>query len=370
MRVTRMAAVGAVAAAVLLTFQLPGTSAGATHSDPNSAQNIDQPLRALTVRHDLRVGTAVNMDAMAADPVYNARVGTEFNTVTPENVMKWGEVEKVQGAPDYSQGDALVAFARAHGQKVRAHTLVWHNQLPTWLTDGVTAGTITDAQLRTILRNHIFSEAGHFRGKIWQWDVFNEVLDNNGVPNDFWTQHLGTGIIADAFRWAHAADPHALLFYNDFNIEFNGAKHDGAVALIKSLVQQHVPIDGVGIQGHLGIQFGLPDVPGLSTNVHHFSDLNLAVAFTELDVRMVLPNDNIKAQAQAQGYNVYFQVCLLNPRCLSVTVWGFTDKYSWIPGVFTGQGAANLLDENFNAKPAYQAVRTVLAMSTGTHHRF
>jgi len=365
-----MAAVGAVAAAVLLTFQLPGSSAGANHPDPNSAQNIDQPLRALTGKHDLRVGTAVNMDAMAADATYNARVGTEFNTVTPENVMKWGEVEKVQGAPDYSQGDALVSFARAHGQLVRGHTLVWHNQLPTWLTDGVTAGTITDAQLRTILRDHIFSEAGHFRGKIWQWDVFNEVLDNNGVPNDFWTQHLGVGIIADAFRWAHLADPHALLFYNDFNIEFTGPKHDGAVALVKSLKQQHVPINGVGIQGHLGIQFGLPDVPGLSTNVHHFSDLNLAVAFTELDVRMVLPNDNIKTQAQAQGYNLYFQVCLLNPRCLSITVWGFTDKYSWIPGVFTGQGAANLLDENFNGKPAYQAVRTVLAMSVGTRHRF
>jgi len=321
----------------------------------------------------------VNMDALANDPVYNARVGSEFNSVTPENVMKWDTIEPTQGTLNFAPGDTLIQFAKDHHQKVRGHALVWHNQIPSWLTTGVNNNTISDTQLREILRQHITDEASHFRGKIWQWDVVNEALNDNGAPANFWVQHLGAGIIADAFRWAHKADPKALLFYNDFNIEFTGPKHTGAVALVKSLVDQHVPINGVGIQGHLGIQFGLPDTPGLSANYKDFTDLGLLVATTELDVRMFLPNDNVKAQAQAQGYSMETQVCLLNPRCISITVWGFTDKYSWIPGFFTGdpnanppvpgQGAACLLDENFNIKPGYQAMRTALAMSTGPHHR-
>ncbi|HEV7897751.1 MAG TPA: endo-1,4-beta-xylanase [Planosporangium sp.] len=371
MKMARFATVGAVAAAVLLTFQLPGASADEPGRG-DRAQPIDQSLRALGNRHDLRIGTAVDMAALSGDGPYRDRVGTEFSTVTAENVMKWETIEPKRGSFDFSAADQLVDFARQHGQKVRGHTLVWHNQLPKWLTDGVADGSITADQLRGILREHIFAEAGHFRGKIWQWDVVNEAINDDGTPRDsIWRQKLGPDYLADAFRWAHEADPHALLFYNDYNIEFTGAKHDAAVALVRSLKARGVPIHGVGMQGHLGLQYGLPDVATLSANVKQFTDPGLAVAFTEVDVRMPLPTDNYKSQAQAQGYSIVTQTCLLNPRCLSLTVWGYTDKYSWIPGWFTNppQGAANLLDESFQAKPAYQAVRTVLAMSTGPRHR-
>ncbi|MGC9671254.1 endo-1,4-beta-xylanase [Planosporangium sp. 12N6] len=371
MKMTRSAAAGAVAAAVLLTLQLPGAAVGGSVGG-DRAQPVDQSLRALGNRHDLRIGTAVDMAALASDGTYRDRTAAEFSTVTPENVMKWEVVEPQRGSFDFSAADRLVDFARQHGQKVRGHTLLWHNQLPKWLTDGVADGSITADQLRTILRDHIFAEAGHFRGRIWQWDVVNEAINDDGtMRNTIWLQKLGPGYIADAFRWAHQADPHALLFYNDYNIEFTGAKHDAAVALVTSLKAQGVPIHGVGMQGHLGLQYGLPSAPELAANVKHFADAGLATAFTEVDVRMPMPNDVYRSQAQAQGYSVVMQACLLNPRCLSVTVWGYTDKYSWIPGWFTDppQGAANLLDENFAAKPAYQAVRTVLAMSTGPRHR-
>jgi endo-1,4-beta-xylanase len=255
-----------------------------------------------------------------------------------------------------------VAFARAHGQLVRGHTLVWHNQLPDWLTAGVADGTIDATELRQILRQHIFAEAGHFRGQIWQWDVVNEAFNEDGTLRDtLWLRELGPGYLADAFRWAHQADPRALLFYNDFNIEGINPKSDAVYALVRDLRRQGVPIQGVGVQGHFGVQFGFP--ADVRDNLRRFEALGLFTAVTEADVRMPLPVDNIKLQAQAQGYSVLLQACLLARRCLSLTVWGFTDKYSWVPGVFAGEGAATLFTEDFAAKPAYEALRTDLAVA-------
>jgi endo-1,4-beta-xylanase len=325
---------------------------------------VDQPLRDLAKRQDLRVGTAVDMNALNNDPVYKARVASEFSEVTPENVMKWGPVEPVRGNPDYSQGDQLIDFARANGQKVRGHTLLWHNQLPTWLTDGVANGSIGTNEPRDILRQHIFSEAGHFKGKIWAWDVVNEVIDDSAnLRNTIFLQLLGPDYIADAFRWAHQADPRAKLYLNDYNIEFPGPKADAYYALVQQLLADHVPVDGLGAQGHLDIQFGLPSANDIFTNLKRFSDLGLEISLTEVDIRMNLPTDNIKLQAQAQGFSALMQGCLLLRDCVAFVVWGFTDKYNWVPGVFSGQGAATPLDESFNAKPAYRALQAALALA-------
>ena len=375
MKMARVAGIGATAAAIISTLSLlctvnPLTASASNDHTEGSAQPLDRSLRALADRHDLRVGTAVDTAALAADATYRQSVGDQFSTVTPENVMKWGVVEATRGQYDWAAADGLVDFAVAHGQRVRGHTLVWHNQLPSWLTTGVSDGTIDAAALREILRQHIVAEVGHFRGRIWQWDVVNEALNDDGTLRDtIWLRYLGPGYIADAFRWAHQADPRAKLMYNDYNIEFTGAKGDAALALVAQLRAEGVPIDGVGFQGHLGIQYGLPDTPGLTANLARFTALGLDVAFTEVDVRMVLPNDNIKIQAQAQGYSVLMNTCLLLARCISFTVWGFTDKYSWIPGVFTNQGAANLFDENYQPKPAFREVQTDLAIAAGPHRR-
>jgi endo-1,4-beta-xylanase len=336
----------------------PAAQPGAQPAHTGSAPT----LRTAAARQHLRIGTAVDTDALAADPAYNARIGTEFSTVTPENVMKWQLIEPTRGQLDFAAADRLVAFARAHGQLVRGHTLIWHNQLPTWLTDGVANGSISPAQLRGILRQHIRDEVGHFRGKIWQWDVVNEAFNDDGTPRQtIWLQQLGPGYIADAFRWAHEADPKALLFYNDYNIEGVNAKSDATYALVRQLRHDGVPIQGVGVQGHFGIQFGFPG--DVRQNLDRFAALGLFTAVTEADVRMPLPKDVIKEQAQAQGYNVLLQACLLSSRCLSLTVWGFTDKYSWVPGVFAGEGAATLFTEDLVAKPAYQALLTDLAVA-------
>jgi endo-1,4-beta-xylanase len=353
-----------LAVALVATAGLTAASAPALadNGERHARIVVDQPLRELAKRADLRVGTAVDMNALNNDATYKARVASEFSEVTPENVMKWGEVEKVRGNPDYTLADQLVNFARDNGQKVRGHTLLWHNQLPTWLTDGVANGSIGAAELRNILRQHIFDEAGHFRGKIWHWDVVNEVIDDSGqLRNTIFLQLLGPGYIADAFRWAHQADPKAKLYLNDYNIEFPGIKADAYFTLVQQLLADRVPVDGLGAQGHLGIQFGLPSANDIFTNLKRFQDLGLEISLTEVDVRMILPVDNVKLQAQAQGFSALMQGCLLLKDCVAFVVWGFTDKYNWVPGVFTGQGAATPLDENFNAKPAYRALQAALA---------
>jgi glycosyl hydrolase family 10 len=187
------------------------------------------------------------MGKLNVDAAYTSIVANQFSTVTPENVMKWDSIEPTQGQLNFGPADQLVSFARQHGQLVRGHTLLWHNQMPSWLTAGVGNGTISNDQLRDILKQHIFAEVGHFKGKIWQWDVANEVFANSWDPHpladgingdDFWVSHLGEGIIADAFRWAHQADPNALLFYNDFNIageDGTNAKADAVYAWAKSV---------------------------------------------------------------------------------------------------------------------------------------
>jgi endo-1,4-beta-xylanase len=301
------------------------------------------------------IGTAVDMGALAGDPTYKAAIGREFNIVTPENVMKWETVEPQQGVTDFSQADALVRFARANHQAVRGHTLVWHSQLPAWLT----SGTFTPDQLRDILRRHIFQEAGHFRGRVYAWDVVNEALNEDGTLRPtIWLDALGPGYIADAFRWAHQADPHAKLYYNDYNLESIGPKSDAALALVKQLEAQHVPIDGVGFQGHLGIQYPYPDTFG--DNLARFAAAGVDVAITEADVRMVLPVTPEKLATQATYVGEMMRGCVAVRRCVSFTLWGFTDKYSWVPGFFAGQGAATPLDEQFQPKPAYFALSDAL----------
>jgi endo-1,4-beta-xylanase len=197
-----MAAVAASASAL----------AGAAIAD--QAPTGASALRTLAAQVQLRIGTAATPLDLS-DATLSQITSDQFSALTPENEMKWQVVEPTQGNFNWTGADNLVNFAEANGELVRGHTLVWHNQLPNWLTQGVANGTISDSQLRDLLQQHITTEVSRYRGRIWQWDVVNEMLTDSNPsqinPTDFWISHLGTGVIADAFRWAHAADPHALL---------------------------------------------------------------------------------------------------------------------------------------------------------------
>jgi endo-1,4-beta-xylanase len=363
MKFSRIATAAAVVMLTAATVSSVTLSAALPAGGTPDRQGLDRPLRELAGRH-FYVGTAVDNAAFAADATYRERVGTEFNSVTAENVMKWEVLEPERGRLDFTAADQLVASAKRNHQGVRGHTLVWHNQLPTWLTTGVESGEIDATELRGILRKHVTDVVRHFRGQIYQWDVVNEVIDDNGVLRDsLWLRELGPGYIADAFRWAHQADPKAKLYLNDYNVEGLSPKSDAYLALAKDLVAQRVPVHGFGAQGHYGVQYGFHSAAEVAANLDRFAKLGLDSAITEADVRMIMPPDAAKLQAQAQGYSVLLTGCLLSKRCNSFTVWGFTDKYSWVPGWFEGEGAANLLDENFGAKAAYREVQAVLALA-------
>jgi endo-1,4-beta-xylanase len=382
MQLKRWLAVGAV---VLTTGGVAGAGPATAGHPVDPAQ---QTLRTLGQRHDLYLGTAVDMAALAdpADPRYREIVAREFSTVTAENEMKWENLEPTRGTYNFGPADELVAFAKRNNQKVRGHVLVWQNQLPAWLTSGVEDGSISKAELRDILRNHITTVVSHFKGKIWQWDVVNEAVSDpwDDPPTlhykGFWAQHLGKDYIADAFRWARAADPKALLFYNDYNIEAFGSgdpandKTQFVYDMAKRLLREGVPIDGIGSQGHLGTQYGNYDTLQVAAALKKFARLGLATAFTEVDVRSQLTEGvqagdsdeiNPRLQASAANYSTLLRACLADRHCLSFTVWGFTDKHSWVPGWFRDppEGMATIMDEQYQPKRAYYEMKADLIYS-------
>jgi len=347
-------------------------------------------LRALGAQVRLRIGTAA-VPSDLSDPALSQITAEQFSVLTPGNEMKWQVVEPQPGNFNWTGADNLVNFAEEHGQRVRGHTLVWHNQLPNWLTQGVNNGTISDSQLRDLLHQHITTEVRRYRGRIWQWDVVNEMLaDSNPSqvkPTDFWIAHLGVGILADVFRWAHAADPDAILCYNDYNIageDGSNAKFNAALALVKSLLAQKVPIDCVGDQGHLDLQFGFNPIL-MTQDLQAYANLGLKVAITEADVRtfvettdnnqtpIVSPADPTPSHtanpAAADWYNGMLQSCLAVRACISFTVWGFADAESWVPGAFAGEGDADIYDVNLNPKPQYTALQQTLSLAAGAPKR-
>jgi endo-1,4-beta-xylanase len=330
-----------------------GTSgSGASPSPASAASSAASPSPALRdLAGSLKIGSAVGLPQLDTDARYAEILAREFNSVTPENALKWGPVEPAQGTYDWSGADEIVAFAQAHGQKVRGHTLVWHNQLPGWLSDG----TFTAAQLGEILKDHIATEVGRYAGKIYAWDVVNEPFADDGTWRDtIFFKTLGQGYVADALRWARAADPAAKLYINDYNIEGINAKSDAMYDLVKSLKAQGVPLDGVGFQGHYDLASPFPG--DLADNLKRFADLGVEVAFTELDARFTLPVTESALAQQATYYGQTVAACLAVSACVGVTVWGFADGYSWVPFSFPGEGAACLYDSNLAPKPAYTAV--------------
>jgi endo-1,4-beta-xylanase len=319
-----------------------------------SAQAQQTALRDLAAARGITIGTAVADGPLQNNTGYRERLGAEFGTVTPEDALKWAVVEPVRGQFDFSGGDRIVDFAAQHGQAVRGHTLVWHTSLPGWLTGG---GFSAD-ELRTILKQHIETMMTRYRGRIAAWDVVNEVLEEDGtLRHSIWLDNLGPGYIADAFRWARAADPQAKLYLNEYGAEQGKAKAEGLHALVRDLKAQGVPIDGVGFQTHV---LAWTRLSALGDMMRRVAALGIDVAITELDVRVPLPADAMRLSQQADVYGRAVRACLSLSRCRSITVWGFTDAVSWVPANYPGWGAATLLDSSLAAKPAYLRVSETL----------
>jgi endo-1,4-beta-xylanase len=294
-------------------------------------------------------GGALDPGAFDERP-YRELASTQLTSVTPENAMKWGLVEPLQGEFDWKGADALVAFAKANGQKIRGHTLVWHSQLPLWLINGA----FRPDEVRDLMVAHITEEVGRYKGDIYAWDVLNEPFTDDGAwRRSIWYDAMGPHYVATALKAARAADPAAKLYINDYNVETDGPKMRALYDLVATLKRAGAPIDGVGLQSH----FVAGAVPkDIQSVMEKFPSLGVDVAVTELDLRIRLPADDKALAMQAADYASVVRACRATPRCVGVTTWGVTDDRSWIPSFFSGYGAALPFDEAYRPKPAVAAM--------------
>ncbi|EFL30123.1 xylanase A [Streptomyces viridochromogenes DSM 40736] len=285
-------------------------------------------------------GTAVAAGRLG-DGTYTSILDREFNSVTPENEMKWDTTEPSRGSFNFGPADQIANRAQARGQRLRGHTLVWHSQLPGWVS------SIRDANtLRGVMNNHITTVMNRYKSRIHSWDVVNEAFADGGsgqMRSSVFRDVLGTGFIEQAFRTARSADPAAKLCYNDYNIEnWSDAKTQGVYRMVRDFKSRGVPIDCVGLQSHFGA--GGPPA-SFQTTLSSFAALGVDVQITELDI----------AQASPTAYANTVRACMNVARCTGITVWGIRDSDSWRSGE-----NPLLFDRNGNKKPAYNSVLTTL----------
>jgi GH35 family endo-1,4-beta-xylanase len=342
--------------AVVPPSAVAGNAGAATSSGGEGGAGGAQPpgLRDAAARANRLLGTAVDANALRNDATYADLLAREFDYATPENATKWGFLAPTPTTYAWADADAIVAFAEAHSQRVKGHVLVWHKQAPAWVNDAMTAD-----ELQAALQNHIETTLAHFRGRIRAWDVVNEAIDTStasGFTESIFWQKLGPSYIENAFRWARAADPEVLLYYNDFAIERLGNRSDRVYALLEDLLGRGVPIDGIGFQSHSST-LRYASEASFRANVRRFAALGLAVNISELDVRTVqVPGDQAtRWQAERVVFQQFVGVCATEPGCDAVTLWGFADQYSWI-NQETVPDDPLVFDRAYGKKPAYDGV--------------
>jgi endo-1,4-beta-xylanase len=357
----------------------------APHPAPQAAAPLPTTLRE-AFQGAFLVGAAVNADQFSGrDERGAALVRAQFSSVTPENVLKWESVHPQPGVFDFAAPDRYVAFGEQSGMAVIGHTLVWHSQTPRWVFQDSAGRPVSRDTLIGRMREHIQTVVGRYRGRIRGWDVVNEALNEDGsLRRTPWQSIIGDDYIAMAFRFAHEADPNAELYYNDFSLE-NAPKRQGAVALIRRLLAEGVPVTGIGSQDH--VQMDWPTTAQLDSTLTAFGQLGVKVMITELDVD-VLPRAtqqrgadvslNVAARvdlnpyaaglpdsvqrALAQRYADLFGVYYRHRGTLTrVTFWGVTDGDSW-KNNWPVRGRTNyplLFDRDGRPKPAFDAVMRV-----------
>jgi endo-1,4-beta-xylanase len=334
-------------------------------------------------KNDFRIGVALNQtQSSGADTNAAALVRTQFNSVSPENVLKWEFVHPEPDRYDFAPADRYVEFGQSNGMFIVGHVLVWHSQTPTWVFQDDKSNSVDRATLLARMSNHITTVVGRYKGRIGGWDVVNEAVTDQGAFRDSpWYKIIGEDYVAKAFQFAHAADPQAELYYNDFSLE-NAPKREGAVALIKKLRDQGVPVTAVGLQGHYKMDW--PKPAQLDKTIAAFSALGVKVAITELDINLLpAPTKSQAAEvsmnfAMQAGLNPYtnglpdavqqklakryanlFTVLVKHRDAVNrVTFWGVTDGDSWLNNwPVKGRTAYPLLfDRHYQPKPALDAV--------------
>ena len=318
------------------------------------------------------IGVAVSPRDLAGE---NAQlILKQFNSLTPENAMKMGPIHPRENEYNWKDADSIVNFAQHHGLQVRGHNLCWHSQAPAWMFKDAEGKQVTKEVLLQRLKDHITTVVNRYKGKIYAWDVVNEAISDKPdeyLRNSIWYQICGEEYIAKAFEYAHAADPNAILFYNDYN-EINAVKREKIYRLVKSLKDAGVPISAIGLQGHWAVNE--PSRSQLDSTIQRFASLGVKLQITELDISVYPKEHNArqrkpedadtafsadKENKQLEVYKMCFEVFRKHKNVISgVTFWNVSDRYTWLDNfpVRNRKDYPLLFDKNLQPKKAYWAV--------------
>lgn len=333
------------------------------------------------------VGTELDYPALQGnDPLSVSLATTHFDALTAGNSMKPDTLQRTEGQFNFRDADRLVEIAQESGATAIGHVLVWHEQTPAWFFKGPDGGTVSRELALARMRQHITTVVGRYKGRVKQWDVVNEALSDTpgeSLRQTSWLKAIGENYIAEAFRAAHAADPQAILTYNDYNIERN-YKRPKAIQLLKLLLDQKVPIHAVGIQGHW--RMDTPDFAEVEESIKQFGSLGLKVMISELDIGVLptkyqgadistreamtpemrpvldpytngLPQE--VARQHAERYRQAFEMFLRHKDVIDrVTLWGTHDGNSWFNN-FPIRGRTDyplLFDRQGKPKSAFYSV--------------
>ncbi len=338
------------------------------------------------------IGTCLNgFQFMGKDSLALDFAAKHFNTLTPENEMKWERIHPQPDVYNFVLADSMVAYGTRNNMFIVGHCLLWHSQVPQWVFQDSTGKAITRDALLARLKEHIFTVVGRYKGKVKGWDVVNEAVNEDGsLRKTKWLEIIGPDYVQKAFEFAHEADPQAELYYNDYNIELR-EKCAGVVTIIKALKDSGVKVDAIGIQGHWNLD--KPDISEIQESFDQYDALGCKVMITEFEISVIPEPEGIvgadiaqSAEYQdkmnpykdgfpdslqvvlAQRYKDMFELFVKNDdKVTRVTFWGLHDGYNWKNG-WPIPGRMNyplLFDRDYKTKPAYDSVVKIVAEPTG-----
>jgi endo-1,4-beta-xylanase len=301
------------------------------------------------------IGTAIDFNTLESDPLYKSIALKQFNSITPENIFK---AEYIHPEPlffNWTQADSLASFCQQNNKRIYGHTLIWHKQLPQWILDY--QGNSSDWE--QLMKTHIQTIVAHFKNKVTAWEVVNEAFNEDGtLRNNIWKQKIGSSYIEKAFVFAKEADPNALLFYNDYNLEMNPTKRQSVISLLNNLRNRGVRVDGIGIQMHVNTSY--PEPSQIASAFQEIAANNFKIHVSELDISINPYNQNIEPsakvlteQADLLGNIVFNYNEIPVQYQYGITFWGISDKNSWIRYFYNREDYPLLYDDDYLPKPCY-----------------
>lgn len=330
------------------------TQCGKKEEAPTAAK----PVGTLRELAPFPIGAAVSISLLRTRPAYQQVMSTEYSSITAENAMKFGALHPSASTYSWTDADYLVSFAQQNRMRVHGHNLLWYTSLPSWVSSFAGDSTAWE----NLMRTHIQTVVAHFKGQVQSWDVVNEAIDDAGaLRNSVWRQHLGDRYIDRAFQYARAADPAALLFYNDYGNEYSTARRTGILNLVTGLKNRGVPIDGIGLQMHTSSNTSDANI---ANAINTAAATGLKVHVSELDISM---NPAFAATATftasvAAAQKVKYKALVLAYKALpaaqrhGITTWNVADVDTWRRGYCSCPEWPLPFDDNYAKKPAYDGI--------------